>query len=345
MGTRLRDLVIKKEISIDDLKDKKLVVDSYNMLYQFLTTIRMRDGSLLMDSKGNVTSHLVGLFSRTANMMQKGLRLAFVFDGKPPKIKEQERERRKELKEKAAMEYEIAKEREDIEGMKKYAGRTAVLTREMVEEAKKLIDALGLPIVQAPSEGEVQAASMVNSGDAYAEISQDYDCLMFGVPKLIRNLTISEKRKLPNRMAWQTVVPEMIELRENLRNLGIDQDQLITMCILMGTDYNPGGIKGIGPKTALKLVKENRDYDKLFSDSGWDKYFDFSWKEVFETIKNIKTTDEYDLKWRSFDREKVKELLCEEHDFSQARVMESLDKLEKEAGSARQKGLGDFFKR
>ena len=176
MGTKLKDLVVKKEISINDLSQKKLVVDTYNMLYQFLATIRTYDGSQLTDSHGNITSHLTGLFSRTTNLTQQGLKLAFVFDGKPPILKKAEQERRKEAKEKAQEEYEIAKEREDVEGMKKYAARTSRLTPEMVEEAKKLVHALGLPVVDAPSEGEAQAARMVNQGDAYAEISQDYDC-------------------------------------------------------------------------------------------------------------------------------------------------------------------------
>ena len=158
MGIAFRDIITAREIAIEDLKGKVLAVDSYNVLYQFLTTIRARDGTVLMDSKGNVTSHLVGLFNRTTKLMSEGLKLAFVFDGKPPKLKEKEKERRANLKLEAAKEYEKAKAEEDIEGMKKYAARTSKLDKNMVEEAKKLIEALGLPIIQAPSEGEAQAA-------------------------------------------------------------------------------------------------------------------------------------------------------------------------------------------
>ncbi|MBA3063927.1 flap structure-specific endonuclease, partial [Candidatus Woesearchaeota archaeon] len=98
MGTQIKCLLKSNEISLNDLNNKTLVIDSYNLLYQFLTTIRSRDGSLLMDSKGNITSHLVGLFSRTTRLMQNNIKLIFVFDGEPPKLKEIERQRRKDVK-------------------------------------------------------------------------------------------------------------------------------------------------------------------------------------------------------------------------------------------------------
>lgn len=344
MGTKLKEITIKKEISIPDLKGKVLVVDSFNVMYQFLTSIRMADGSLLMDSRGNVTSHLNGLFSRTVNLMHQGLKLAFVFDGEAPKLKQKERERRADIKKEAKKEYDIAKEREDIESMKKYAARTSALTKDMIEEAKKLIDAMGMPVIQAPSEGEAQAAHIVNKGDAYAEISQDFDCLMFGVPRLVRNLTVSEKRKMPGKLSYIEVKPELIELEENLKALGISQDQLIAMCILIGTDYNPGGIKGIGPKNALKLVKEcKNDFDSMFKHAEWDKSFEFSWKEVFDTIKNIPVTDRYELRWGKPDAKAIKKLLVDEHDFSEKRVDGALEKLEVESEKRSQKGLGEFF--
>ncbi|MCX8147128.1 MAG: flap endonuclease-1 [Candidatus Woesearchaeota archaeon] len=346
MGTKLKDIVIKKEIEYSELSGKVFVVDSFNVLYQFLTTIRMADGSPLMDSKGNITSHLNGIFYRSLNLMAKGLKLAFVFDGEAPSLKKKERERRKELKEEAKVEYEIAKEREDVEGMKKYAGRTSTLTDEMVEEVKKLIKAMGMPVIEAPSEGEAQAAHIVKNGDAFAEISQDFDCLMFGVPRLVRNLTTSEKRKMPGKLGYITIKPEIIELEENLKNLGISQDQLIALCMLIGTDYNVGGIKGIGPKHALKFVKEYpkvSDFDALFSKVEWDKYFEYPWKEVFNTIKNMPTSDKYELKWKSINKEAIKKLLVEEHDFSEKRIEESLEKFEKEKEKQSQRGLSQFF--
>jgi len=345
MGINLRDIVIKRELSIEELKGKRLVVDTYNLLYQFLATIRTRDGSLLLDSKGNVTSHLVGLFSRTTNLMQKGLRLAFVLDGAAPELKRRERQRRKEAKIRAKQEYEAAKEREDIEGMQKYAARTSVLTPEMVEEARKLLEALGLPVIQAPSEGEAQAAFMVQHGDAYAEVSQDFDCLLFGVPRLVRNLSISERKKLPGKLAYQTIKPEFIDLRENLKAWGVTQDQLIAMGLLIGTDFNPDGVKGIGQKNAIKLVKEHKDdFDALFTDVGWEKYFPFPWQEVFDLIKHMPVTKEYTLQWKEPDRERVAKLLCDEHDFSNERISTTLDNMNRTKTRQEQKGLGDFFR-
>ncbi len=344
MGLKLRDIIIRKEIAIDDLSGRKLMVDSYNILYQFLASIRQRDGTPLMDSEGNVTSHLSGLFSRTTKLMQKGLKLGFVFDGKPPKLKAVERERRREAKKEAEKQYEIAKDREDIEGMKKYAQRTSVLTREMVQESKELIAALGLPVIQAPCEGEAQAAYIVNKGEAYAEISQDFDSLMFKVPKLVQNLTVSEKRKLPGKSVYQSVKPLMIDLKENLKELGINQEQLIMIGILIGTDYNSGGIKGIGQKKALELVKKYKDdYGTMFKEARWEEYFDIPWKEIYDVINNMKTTDDYVLKWKRTEPEMVIEILCEKHDFSRERVESALEKLESNTKKQNQKGLGDFF--
>jgi flap endonuclease-1 len=182
MGLAIKEILVSKEIDVGDLKGKVLAIDSFNLLYQFLTTIRGPDGSLLTDRSGNVTSHLVGLFSRTTNFMQQGLKPVFVFDGVAPLLKQQERERRAQIKQEAKREYEIAKEREDIEAMKKYASRTTKLTSEMIEDAKQLISMMGLPIVQAASEGEAQAAYIAKQKDAYACVSQDFDSLLYATP-------------------------------------------------------------------------------------------------------------------------------------------------------------------
>lgn len=344
MGTKLKDLVVKKEISFQDLQAKRIVVDSYNILYQFLTSIRQRDGALLQDGQGRVTSHLAGLFQRTAKLLEYSIMPAFVFDGKPPALKQQERERRAALKVEAAKKYEKAKEREDLAEMKKYAARTTILTREMITEAKELIEAMGLPIIEAPSEGEAQAAHIVNSGDAFAEVSQDYDCLLFGVKRVVRNLTISERKKF-GKATFEMVKPEIIHLQDTLASLGVSQDQLIVLGILVGTDFNVGGVPGIGPKKALKLVKEHptKDgFDRLFTELRWNDYFSFPWQDVFDTIKNIPTTDDYVLTWKKVDEQKIKDILCTQHDFSEERVQNTLDSLQKEKQKRTQTGLGQW---
>jgi len=343
MGVNLKELIIKKSIEIDDLSGKTLAIDSFNMLYQFLTTIRQRDGSLFTDSKGHVTSHLIGLMSRTTKLMQKGLKLVFVFDGEAPEIKKAESEKRRARKEEAKKAYEIAKERADIAEMKKYAGRFTYLTPEMVDEAKELIGYLGLPVVQAPSEGEAQVAFMAKQRDVYAGVSQDYDTLLYGVPRLINNLSIVGRRKQIRGVGYRTVKPEMIDLGENLNNLGIDQDQLIALGILIGTDYNPGGVKGIGPKTGLKLVKQfGKDFKGLFSEVKFDEHSDHDWKYVYDHFKKMPVTKKYSLKWKGVKKDNIISLLVDKHEFSQDRVMSSLGNLTKEAEKKKQKTLGDF---
>jgi len=342
MGVAFKDLIVSKEIDLDSLKNKIIILDSYNILYQFLTTIRGRDGLLLMDSNGNVTSHLVGLFSRTTSLMQRGLKLVFVFDGKPPDLKQKTQEERKALKIQAEKQYMAAKKKGDKEEMKKYASRTSRLSKEMVDESKELISLLGLPVIQAPSEGEAQAAYMVKKNKGFAVGSQDFDALIHGATKLVRNLSISGRRK-KNKVGYVTVNPELIDLSDNINNLGIDQDQLIALAMIIGTDYNPGGIKGIGPKNALKLVKKHKtNFDSLFKETKWSDNFDFPWSEVYYLIKKLPTTDNYKLKWGTINNEKLKKMLVDKYEFSEQRVENTLEKLKKESEGKKQKSLVDF---
>jgi flap endonuclease-1 len=345
MGLNIKDIIIKKEISIKDLSGKVLAVDSMNMLYQFLTTIRARDGSVFTNSEGKPTSHLIGLFNRATSFMEQGLKLIFVFDGKPPEIKQRTKEIRTQAKKAAGLKLEAAKKLGNIEEMRKYASRTSVLTREMVEDAKKLISYLGLPIVQAPSEGEAQTAYMVKKSDAYASVSQDFDNLTFGCPLLVRNLSIEGKRKKAGKFSYQTVKPEAISLGENLNNLGLDIDQLIVLAILIGTDYNPGGVKGIGPKKALKLIKNSpNNFDKIFKNAEWDNHFPkLEWKEIFYTIKKIPVTDDYNLEWKPIEEKKLFEFLIQENGFSEERVNSKLKKILQEKEKRKQTGLNKFF--
>lgn len=345
MGLQFKELVIKKEISIQDLKGKILAVDSMNLLYQFLTTIRSPDGTALTDKHGKVTSHLIGLFYRTTSLMEEGLKLAFVFDGKAPEIKQKTWEKRSQIKVEALLKLKEAQKAENLDDMKKYGSRTAILTKDMIEEAKKLIQALGCPIVQAPSEGEAQATHLVKNGDAYACVSQDYDNLIFGCPLLVRNLSLEGKRKRAGKFAYEKINPEILSLKEVLTNLNLTLDQLRVLAILVGTDYNPGGIKGIGPKKALKLVQENgENFEQIFKQAEWDKHYpDLAWKELFNTIKDIPVTDEYKLEWKPVNEQEVYALLVEKHDFGADRVKVKLDKLLEKKEKNSQKGLGSFF--
>lgn len=344
MGLQLKDLVVKETITLRQLQGKILAIDSYNILYQFLTSIRSPDGTVLTNSQGQVTSHLIGLFSRTTALMEAGIKVAFVFDGKPPQLKQKTWEKRKAAKKIARQQLQEAILAEDQQSMKKYAARTAKLTTEILNDAKTLIAALGLPIIDAPAEGEAQAAYMVKKGDAFACVSQDYDNLIFNCPTLLRNLSLAGKRKKKGAYGYVTVQPEIIRLSVVLKDLAISHEQLVWLAILMGTDYNPGGIKGIGPKTALKLVKKFPKPELLFSEVEWESHYpDLSWKELITTIVNMPVTDNYALEWKSPDEDQLRKLLVNQFEFSEERISKKLEAIKQLQGKATQKGLSSFF--
>ena len=247
MGVQISEIIPRKEIQISDLKGKIVAIDAFNTLYQFLTTIRQMDGTPLMNSKGDITSHLSGLFYRNLSLLEAGIKPVYVFDGSPPALKMQEIERRKELKRIAQGKFEKAKEREDTESMKKYGGRFVKITDNIIQESKELLTALGIPVIQAPGEGEAEAAELSKIGKVWAAASQDYDALLYGAPYLVRNLTLARKRK-SSAGIYVDVNLELIEFQKVLDILEIDKDQLISLAIIVGTDYNPGGIKGLGQK-------------------------------------------------------------------------------------------------
>ena len=343
MGVSIAELVEGKPIEFTKLQNKIIAIDTFNFLYQFLATIRGPDGTLLTNARGEVTSHLVGLFSRTTRLMQYGMKLVFIIDGDPPELKKLERKRRRELKGNAEREYEIAKQRHDLEAMKKFASRTSRLTKEMVADAIEIIELLGLPYIQAPSEGEAQAAHMAVKGDVDAIASQDFDSLLFGASKIIRNLSITRRRKKAGKESYGAIMPVEVTLADVLNQLGIDRNQLIVLGILVGTDYNIGGVKGIGPQRALKLLKQHgNDFETIFAEVGWKNHFDFPWKDVYELFISMDVTDEYDLRWSTPDPVKLKKILTERHGFEQSRIGASLDRLEKSREKAAQTGLEDF---
>ncbi|HLD10885.1 MAG TPA: flap endonuclease-1 [Candidatus Nanoarchaeia archaeon] len=334
MGVNISELLPKKEISFNDLNNKIIAIDAFNVLYQFLSSIRQYDGTPLMDTQGNITSHLQGLLSRTINLMNKNIKIIYIFDGIAPKLKERERELRKEQKLKGYNKYLEASQEKDIKNMLKYAKTTSRLTKEMTEEAKELIKALGLPIIEAPSEAEAQAAFMCKNKDVYATASQDADSLLFGTPILIRNLTLSQKRKTVYGKIIYTFLEE-IKLEDTLKSLEINYDQLITLGILVGTDFNPGGIKGIGPKKALKLIK-TQSPEEIFKEA------DFNWREIYNIFTKIPVTKDYKLKWNPIDEKKLKEILIEKHDFSKERIDILLNK-SKNLLKKEQNNLSGFF--
>jgi flap endonuclease-1 len=340
MGVQLSGIIPSREVELTHLSGKKIAIDAYNALYQFLSIIRDRmTGEPLRDSKGRVTSHLSGLFYRTSNLIEAGIKPVFVFDGKPPEFKKKTIEKREKAKEEARKKWEEALEKG--EEAITYAQAAAQLTDEMIEDSKKLLEYMGIPYVQALSEGEAQCAYMCKKGFVDFAASQDFDSLLFGSPRLVRNLSITGKRKLPRKEVYIEIKPEIIELEETLSTLGINQKQLIIIGILVGTDYAPG-IKGVGPKTALKLVKEHKSLEKVLENVKWEAEVEA--EEIFNFFLNPPVTDKFKVEWKEPNREKIIEFMVSEHDFSQERVEKVVDKLQQAFTAGRQTSLKGWFK-
>lgn len=336
MGLQIGDIVSRKEVKFEELKGKIIAVDAFNAIYQFLSSIRQPDGTPLMDRAGKVTSHLSGLFYRNIALMAEGIKLVYVFDGEYHVLKGKTHELRQEAKDIAREKYEKAVEEEDIEGMGKYSRGFIRLDKGMIEESKELLEAMGIAVVQAPGEGEMQCAKLVRDGEAYAVGSQDYDALAVGGTRLIQNLTLSRTRK--TRSGTVYISPEMIEYQKVLNELGIDGDQLICLAILVGTDFNPKGVHGIGPKKALTLVRDRKYPVEIFRGLEEQGKLDFDWKEVFEIFKkpNVKSVE---VKMPKFDEAKIKDILVQRHDFSMERIENQLLKMKDIKEKNKQKTL------
>lgn len=343
MGVQISDIIPKKEISISELKGKFIAIDAFNTLYQFLTTIRQADGTPLMNSDGEITSHLSGLFYRNLALLEAGIKPVYVFDGKPPALKAGEIERRKEAKRVAEGKFDKAKLEGDTESMAKYGGRFVKITDKIIQESKDLLEALGIPVIQAPGEGEAEAAELSRSGQVWGAASQDYDALLYGAPYLIRNLTLARKRK-SSAGIYVDVNLELIEFQKVLDALQIDKDQLICLAILVGTDYNPGGVKGLGQKRALDLVQKYKYPVQIFEFVQKTNQYElnFDWQEVFKAFHEYKTDFKEEIKLKTPNEEKVREILLK-NAFSIERINSGLERLKKSNEEKKQKDLKDFF--
>jgi flap endonuclease-1 len=340
LGVNLRGLVPKTVVKLEDLGGKSMAIDAYNALYQFLAIIRQPDGTPLKDSGGRVTSHLSGLLYRTSNLVEMGIKPIYVFDGKPPSLKEVEIQRRAKIKQDAQVRYERAIKEGKIEEARTYAQATSKLKDYMTEDSKKLLNLMGIPWIQAPSEGEAQAAHLAKRGDADYCASQDYDSLLFGAPKLVRNVTISGKRRLPSKNVVIDVVPEIVELERVLKECGISYEQLVDVGILIGTDFNPDGIEGLGPKTALKLVKEHGTLENALPHIK-NAEFPAEPRRIREIFLNPPITNNYRVEWKEPDLEGIVNFICRERDFSEDRVRKSVERMQKGLTQAKGKSTLD----
>ena len=337
MGIQLGPLLETRKISIEELSGQRIAIDGYNVLYQFLTSIRQADGSLLSDSEGRVTSHLSGILFRFSNLVENGLRICIVFDGKPPLLKRDVLEERRQRKIKAQIEWEAAIEAGDMETARTKAQQTTRLDSKMIEESKKLLDFLGIPWIQAPSEGEAQVAHLLSTGKVDYGASQDFDTVLFGASKLVRNLTLSGRRKLPKQQKWVEVSPEIIEVEKSFEVLELTREQLVDVAILMGTDFN-NGIDGIGPKKGLKLLQECSNAEKALEKIG----------KKIDNLDELRSlfldhpVEDFDPEWQSPDSSSVISFLCNNYSFNKSRVEKALEKYVHARNPSRQLTLGDF---
>lgn len=333
MGLQIGDIVPRNSVTFDELKGKVIAVDAFNALYQFLSSIRQPDGTPLMDSKRRVTSHLSGLFYRNINLLSEGIKLVYVFDGEYNVLKNRTKEIREEAKLVAADKYAEALEEEDVDSMGKYARGMTRLTGEMLKESKELLEAMGIAVVQAPGEGEMQCAQMVRDGEVFAVGSQDYDSLVVG-GDLIQNLTMARTRK--TRSGVVQISPEIIKYHDVLNSLLIDQDQFISLAILVGTDFNPGGVRGIGPKKALALVRQKKYPVEIFREV--EHQLDFNWQDVFAIFKKPNVNN-ISVKFPKINEDKIVNILVNEHEFNEERVVKNLGKLKDAKKAGQQKTL------
>ena len=336
LGVNLRGIVPKTVVKLEDLSGKTLAIDAYNTLYQFLSIIRQPDGTPLKDNTGKVTSHLSGLLYRTSNLVELGIKPIFVFDGKPPVLKAAEIQRRKQVKVEAELLYKKAVIKGDMVKARRFAQATTSMKDYMKDDAQRLLDLMGLPWFQAPSEGEAQAAHMTRRGDADYCASQDYDSLLFGAPMLLRNVTISGRRKLPRKNVYIDVVPEVFTLDKVLKECGITHEQLIDVGILIGTDFNPDGIKGLGPKTALKLIKEHGTLENALPHIK-NAEFPHPPQQIREIFLHPEVRSDYTLEWKDPNVDGIVNFLVREKDFSENRVRKAVEKMQEGAKELKSK--------
>ena len=313
MGVKLKDIVEPESISFKDLEGRTVSIDAFNTLFQFLSTIRQRDGRPLTDENGNITSHLSGILYRNSSMIEKDIKPIYIFDGQAPKLKSETQAKRREIRDEAEKIYKDALAKGDTEKARKFAMRSSKLSPEIIESSKKLLTLMGIPYIDAKGEGEAQAAYLVQNGDAYAVASQDYDCLLFGAKRVVRNLAVNSN--LGNL--------EYYQLNKVLKELNVTREELVDMGILIGTDFCDG-LKGVGAKTALKLAHKGQLKEKI---AELQKQSSHDLDEVREIFLNHNVNTDYKIKWEKPNKDKIIEFLCYEHGFSEDRVSKASDKL------------------
>ncbi len=327
MGLNLKELVVREKTTLEAFSSKIIAVDAYNAIYQFLASIRGPDGLQLSDSEGRITSHLSGLLYRNINFLSLGIKPVYVFDGKPPSLKTAEIERRKQIKKDATVKYEKAIAEGNMEDARKFAQQTTSMKDGMVNESKQILSYFGIPYIDAPSEGEATAAHLTNTGQAYASASQDFDSILCGAKRLIRNFTNSGRRKIPNRNTYVEIEPEIIETQKTLDSLRITREQLVDIGILIGTDFNPNGFDRIGPKTALKMIKQHLRLEDIPQIQ--EQLQEIDYEQIRKIFLNPVVANVDEIVFGNVDYDGMTNYLVKERSFSEDRIQSSLNRLKK----------------
>jgi flap endonuclease-1 len=320
----------REQTSFKALYGRSFAVDASIELHQFLALIRRPGGTLFTGPDGKVTSHLIGLLTRTSRLITHyKLRPVFVFDGRPNPLKKATIEARRKVQQKAQTEYAQAIAAKDYSKAWSKVVMTGRVTREILDDAKRLLTLMGIPWLEALEDGEAQASFMAAKGDVWAVGSKDYDCLLFDAPILARYLTLTGREFLPSKKTSRPLIPELVNLEENLIHLGISREQLVDLALLVGTDFNEG-VKGIGPKKGLALVR------KFGAIENFPEEIHAELPRDLETVRNIflhpRVLENYSLKRFRPDAEGILEFLCEERGFARARVEKVANHLVKSSG-------------
>lgn len=326
LGPLLRDF--GEEIGIEYFEGKRLAIDSYPVLYQVLATVRDQKGQPLRDSSGRITSHLVGLFNRSAKMLSMGIRPIFIFDGTPHQLKKKEVAKRKEKREKAEEKYQKALKAGKIAKAKKFAQQAIQVDEVTEKSAKNLLELMGIPVIEAPHDAEAQASYLVKKKECFAVASPDYDSFLFKSSKVVRNLRMTGTK------------PRLFKLSKLFDGLGITYSQLIDIALLLGTDFNRGGVKGIGKKTVLERVKKTGGIEKILSKKKftWDPAYP-SVGRIKEYFRNPPLKENVEIKFKEIDRDGIIEFLVEEREFSKERVISRLKEIAERKQKEKKRGI------
>ena len=325
MGVMLTPILKREQTSLKALKGASFAIDASIEIHQFLALIRKRDGSLFSDSQGRVTSHLIGLLTRTSRLISDfDMKPVFVFDGKPNPLKRRTLEIRREVRKKAEVEYVEAISKKDYAKAWSKAVMTGRVTGSVLDDTKRLLTLMGIPWLEALEDAEAQASHMAARGDVWAVGSKDYDCLLYGAPILARYLTLTGREWLPAQRRSRPLIPELIRLSENLALLGITREQLVDLAILVGTDFNQG-VKVIGPKKALKLVHDYGSIEQMPEEIRSELTEDLN--NVRQVFLKPRVIEKYLLKRSPPDRDGLIRFLSEERGFNRERVERLTERL------------------